>query len=340
MPGFFWPTYYFSTGRRQDARATLEQFAAQLPAKNAENKLASSQGRLRLASLEFADKRTAQAYKLVDEMLSQDPKDVPAMVLKARFMLAEAKVDLAITQLKAALVANPKFAEAHYYLGDAYRAQGRLSEATMAFAEVLRLAEVRRFSCRTNAQGKSKAAVEFAQQALKEQPGTLLPISCGSMRCWPMEMCPGPRRRPGCRSATAQVLNPTSPGGDLSRQGQFRAAAGESKALNWLRLSRSPERFDQRHSAGKADEARAAVRPARQDAKHPALLLLAAKTFVATHDDRGGAALRQPWPLTLRIAGEPPVACLRVSSEDSMTPQASSDAITEGSKNIDVQAKR
>src|SRR4029077_12750986 len=81
-------------------------------------------------------------------------------------------------------------------------------------------------------------------------------------------------------------------------KGNFAAAAGEFERA----LKLAPDSIEAmkglasaKISAGKADEARAAVEARlAKTPKDPALLLLAAKTLVATHDDaRAEATLRQ-----------------------------------------------
>ena len=93
----------------------------------------------RLAAMEFAGGQTKDAHKRLDDLLSRQPRFAPGLVLKARFLLSEHRLDDALGQARAATQADPTSAHAQFLLGKVYTATGRPDDAAKAFREVLRL---------------------------------------------------------------------------------------------------------------------------------------------------------------------------------------------------------
>ena len=76
----------------------------------------------RMAVIDYQRKGTADGNKVIDEVLQRDPKNVPALLTKARFLLAEKKLDEALERAKAAVAADPRSIQAHYLQGAIHRA--------------------------------------------------------------------------------------------------------------------------------------------------------------------------------------------------------------------------
>lgn len=129
----------------------------------------------RLAAIEYAGKQTKEAHKRLNDLLAKQPKHSTALLLKARFLLAERQVDDALAQAKTATQADPTSAEAQFLLGKLYAATSQLDEAAKAFSEVLKLnpratvAQIE-LSRMQLANGSAEASIESARQALKGQP--------------------------------------------------------------------------------------------------------------------------------------------------------------------------
>ncbi len=131
--------------------------------------------RLRLAVLEFSNGQSEAAYKALDEVLARDRKHPLASVLKGRFLLTESKVDAALPLLRAAIEGEAKSIGAHYWLGTAYRMQGKLNDAASEFATVLELAPrdvptMAQLAETRLRQGNIEAAIALAEQATAAQP--------------------------------------------------------------------------------------------------------------------------------------------------------------------------
>ena len=132
----------------------------------------------RLAAIEYAGKQTKEAHKRLDDLLKRQPHHSSALLLKARFLLAERQLDGALAQAKAATLANPTSPEALFLLGKAYAATAQPNEAAKAFTEVLKLnpratAAQIELSRVQSAEGSVDASIESARQALKGQPDSL-----------------------------------------------------------------------------------------------------------------------------------------------------------------------
>ena len=134
--------------------------------------------RLKLASIHLAAKRPADAYKVVEDLLKREPRNVEGLVLKARLLGADRKFEEALVAANAALAADARVADAHYVSGTIHLGLNKLDDARKAFAEVLRLnpgnspAQLQ-LSRLEFSQGRLDAAVEYAQQAVNSQPNNV-----------------------------------------------------------------------------------------------------------------------------------------------------------------------
>jgi len=122
--------YYLTMRRPKDAISSLERI---------ENANSNPLVAVRLARAYVAadDKSSAQA--LVDQVLTQNPKDADAQLLKGQMLLDAGKRDEAFQAVQAASTANPSSVDAQFALGRMYAERGDNAAAQAAFKEVLRL---------------------------------------------------------------------------------------------------------------------------------------------------------------------------------------------------------
>jgi putative PEP-CTERM system TPR-repeat lipoprotein len=159
--------YYIAMSRQADATRVLEDLARDASAYTA--------ARSRIAAIQYAAGKTADAQKTIDEVLKRKPNDPNALLVKARFLVADRKLDEALVRAKAAVEANPRSMPAQYLLGKIYAAKNDPDEAIKAYSEVLRLnpravpvqLEIARLQL---ARGDAEMAVQFADQAVRAQP--------------------------------------------------------------------------------------------------------------------------------------------------------------------------
>jgi tetratricopeptide (TPR) repeat protein len=160
--------YYASMRRYADAKAVLERLASEpggmMPAK------------LRLVSLGLISGDRAEAYRLIADVLQKDPKQLDALVGKARLQLTDGKLDDASATAKMAINANPNSPQAHYVSGTILLARDQREDASTAFKEALRLnpafapAQVA-LAKLSLANGKNDEAIQYAQNAIQSVPG-------------------------------------------------------------------------------------------------------------------------------------------------------------------------
>ncbi|MEP7304137.1 MAG: tetratricopeptide repeat protein [Acidobacteriota bacterium] len=196
-------TFYVSTNRPQEAEAPLKILAQQPGDLQARLTLADYYARsqradeaiallqtvakehsgyadatLRLAAIDYIQKREAEAHRRVDEVRSKQPKNTQAAIMKARFLVTEGKVDEALALTQAAVASDPKSASAQYLLGTLLAIRNEFDEAIGAFNEVGRLnprvggVQVRIAELNLR-KGATATAVQFAEQAVRDAPKSL-----------------------------------------------------------------------------------------------------------------------------------------------------------------------
>src|SRR5262249_29951075 len=158
--------YYTLTNRFADAVPILNALSAS-------DRSAYAAAQSRLAALEYARGEKAAAHKRLDDVLHRDSKYSPALLLGARFLMAERRLDDAVIQAKAATQADPTSAQAQFSLGKLQALTNRFDEAAKAFTEVLKL-NPRAVSAQMElsraqlAGGKVDASIDSAREALKQ----------------------------------------------------------------------------------------------------------------------------------------------------------------------------
>ena len=156
--------YFAGTKRLGDAEKILVPLAA--------SKQAFAASQTRLAAIQYAEKDTTRAHQTIDGVLQREPRNEEALLMKARFFVAERKLEDALKMAQAVVAANPQSAAGQYLLGTIERGRGRPAEAIAAFTEALKLnprpssAQVQ-LSELNLAIGKAETGLQFAEDAAK-----------------------------------------------------------------------------------------------------------------------------------------------------------------------------
>ena len=159
--------FYIGMQRIEDAKPILEGIRA--------DKVVGGLASIRLALIAFTEKRSADAYAIVDGLIQKNIDTAPAHLMKGRFLLADSRVDASIESLRAAVKADPKLASAHYVLGNALATNRDYAGAAEAYRATLELVpaaagvqlQLARVSLR---RGDAATSVSAATSALQKQP--------------------------------------------------------------------------------------------------------------------------------------------------------------------------
>ena len=158
---------YASTNRIDEARKLLEPLAA--------GKESFASASTRLAAIQYTQNQKPQAHKTIDDVLARDPKNVMALLTKARFLQYEGKLQEALAKAQAATAAAPQSVQAHYLTGELLQTLRRPDQAMAAYSEVLKLnprvvpAQVQ-LSRLNLARGQTGVALQLAEGAAKAAP--------------------------------------------------------------------------------------------------------------------------------------------------------------------------
>ena len=162
--------YYAALGRTNEAAVLLNALTKEPPS--------SAEAELRLAALDYSQKRMAEAHSRLDALLTQTPNYAPALVMKSQWLVKENKLDEALERAKAAVMADPQSAGAHFALAVAHDRRHEVADAIKSYQEVLRLnpravsaqVELSRLNLLA---GNSAGAQRFAEEARQAQPANL-----------------------------------------------------------------------------------------------------------------------------------------------------------------------
>jgi tetratricopeptide (TPR) repeat protein len=161
--------YYVTVRRFADARRALEA----VPQSDQQSYLTA---RLRLAGLDLQSGDRQGAYALVDEVLSKQPQNTDALLLKAQLLVNDGKLDEALAAVREAIAKDPRSAQAQYALGRLLVARREYPDAMNAFAEALKLnpnlgeVEMELAKLHFDA-GRIDLAEQFARGAVTKIPG-------------------------------------------------------------------------------------------------------------------------------------------------------------------------
>jgi tetratricopeptide (TPR) repeat protein len=89
--------------------------------------------RVRLAAVQSARNRPADAHRTVNEVLGDSPHSVPALLLEARLLQSDGRLDDAIRVAHRAVEANPHQLEPLLVQGDIFAARGDAADADRSF---------------------------------------------------------------------------------------------------------------------------------------------------------------------------------------------------------------
>ena len=159
--------YYLRIGRLDDAKARLNDVAERPGGWGLANTA--------LAALEYAEGNEPAGHNLVDQVITQEPQNVSALLTKGRFLITEANYDAALEVVNGAVFAGPDNPTTHYTLATIYAQQRKYQEAIESYNEVLRLnpvataaqLELSRLLLLT---GDALGSVELSEEALASNP--------------------------------------------------------------------------------------------------------------------------------------------------------------------------
>ncbi len=161
--------YYAGVGRNKEAANLLTPLSSD-PATFAD-------AHARLAALDYAEGRLAEAHKRLDGVLAKIPTHAPVLVMKTQWLTTENKLDEALDRGKAAVAADPESATAHFALATVHDRRSEVADAVKAYNEVLRLnpravaaqVELSRLSLIS---GDKTGAVRYAESARQAEPSS------------------------------------------------------------------------------------------------------------------------------------------------------------------------
>ena len=163
---FLLADYYVAANRPTDAKAVLEPMTT--------DQATASDAQTRLAQIEYRTDATA-AHARIDGVLVKSQQHLPSLLLKARWLLGEGKLEPALKHAQAATKAAPDNPAAHYLAGSIYTQLHDINAAVSSFNEVLRLnprvaAAQLQLSRLELARGAASEAVQLAESAVKNLP--------------------------------------------------------------------------------------------------------------------------------------------------------------------------
>ncbi len=161
--------YYTGLGDRERAMTVLRGVEA------GPEKSDARAAKLRIAGLEYAAGHTADAYKIVDGLIHENPKYEEARVAKARLLLNDGKPEDAAKEAQEAVKLAAGSVAAQYTLGLTAVARNDQAAAEDAFQKVLKLnpraAAARLQLARLQlARGETAGALKSAEQVSRERP--------------------------------------------------------------------------------------------------------------------------------------------------------------------------
>lgn len=158
--------YYMSQRRPDEARKILKDLAAKPEG--------FAPATTKLAEIEYASGNKDKAHALVDSVLTKQPTNARALVVKGQWLLNERKLDDALARADAAVKAAPEYADAQFLLGSVYALRGEREKALGAYREVLRLnpaaANAERAIAALQLGTNREEALKFAEDAVRAQP--------------------------------------------------------------------------------------------------------------------------------------------------------------------------
>jgi tetratricopeptide (TPR) repeat protein len=162
--------YYAASRRDADAVAILEKLSA--------SPSSWAVARSRMAAVQYAGGKRADAHRTIDEVIAKQSAYAPALVARGRFLLAEGKTSEALADAQLAVKAAPASPDGYYLLGLVRRAGRDADGAAAAFKEVLRLnprsvpVQVQLAEIELQ-RGEFASSAQLAEQVLQRAPRSL-----------------------------------------------------------------------------------------------------------------------------------------------------------------------
>ena len=159
--------YYVMVRKYDEAVTALTALAA--------DRSRAASARLRIARIKYLQNDAPQAYRIVDEVIAQNPGSSSALLTRARFLVGDNKHAEALDLATRATQADKSSAEAQYVLGTIQMHLNRPEDARRAFNRVLELnpravaAQVQLANLELGS-GNAAASVQHAQDAVTSQP--------------------------------------------------------------------------------------------------------------------------------------------------------------------------
>ncbi len=160
--------YYLAARRLADASRVLQPLT----------KTPSTAGaaETRLAAIAYAGNDKPGGHSLLDSVITREPANVQALLLKAQWLMTEGKPTEALARAQAAVKGEPNSVSAHFYMGTIHEQLRQRKEAIAEFTETLRLnpratAAQLGLSRLNLLEGSPDGAVSFAEAALTTSPG-------------------------------------------------------------------------------------------------------------------------------------------------------------------------
>ncbi len=123
--------YYLRLGKTAEARQVFKKVA--------EESGGFAAGRIRLAALAYGEKNQTEAYRLLDEVLAKESKNVSALLARARMQRMDGKPREALASAQAAVAVAPESSPALYERALNELDLSQLDESIKSFREVVRL---------------------------------------------------------------------------------------------------------------------------------------------------------------------------------------------------------
>ena len=159
--------YYIAINKPEAAMNVLDGLS--------QSKDAGSGAQTRVAAIKYVKEGKAAGNRVIDDLLARDPANVPGLLVKARFQIAEGKLDEALRSAQSAASADPQSVQARYLVGTLHRRKQQPDEAIQAFTEVLKInprataAQVQLAELNLQ-RGHAAAALQLASDAARQMP--------------------------------------------------------------------------------------------------------------------------------------------------------------------------
>jgi tetratricopeptide (TPR) repeat protein len=159
--------FHASQGRLRDAERELRPLV--------ETPRLADAARLRLAGVLYSLGNRTSAHQALDAVLAHDPRNLAALLVRARFLVAERRLDEALKIVEAARASDPASADAAFFEGQIHAAKQNPERAIQSFQAALKLNPAAAPAAAAIAElrlgdGHPQDAIEWATRATNAQP--------------------------------------------------------------------------------------------------------------------------------------------------------------------------